>query len=240
MADGGTEEEAPRCGFFTDAMDQPCQQRVTDPSDTCHLHPPDDLEESPRCGWDRDQDAPPGKEGEFCRQRVGLDEAGSWCYQHGDERVIPNGRGAPEGNTFAEGNPGGGPPEGNVNAMKHGLHMTAERLLEAMDERQREEFKHRFLEYQQGVMNDSQAMALAAASVMRNELMLDLLDEGFTREIAPEGVPFDAFKKDDFQALQGFFREIRLGLHYEGNSAQHTGGSAGHENLDLLVNSESD
>ena len=37
------------------------------------------------------------------------------------------------------------------------------------------------------------------------------------------------------QALQSYRREIRLGLHYEGNSAQHSSeGSSGHDNLELL------
>jgi hypothetical protein len=123
--------------------------------------------------------------------------------------------------------------------MKHGLHMTAERLLEVMDERQSEEFKHRFLEYRQGTMNQSQAMAMAAAAVLRIDILADLFDEGLTRTTYTEdGQPYEQFKKADIQALQGFFREIRLGLHYEGNSAQHTGGTAGHDNLDALVQGE--
>lgn len=166
-----------------------------------------------------------------------------WLDSHTEEVEEPpetaeDGRGAPEGNDFAEGNPGGGPPEGNTNAMKHGLHMTAERLLEAMDEPQRERFKHRFMEYRGGMMNDSQAMALAAASVLRIEILADLFEDGLERTVyTDQGDPYQQFKKDDIQALQGFFREVRLGLHYEGNSAQHQGGSgaAGHDNLDALV-----
>jgi hypothetical protein len=123
--------------------------------------------------------------------------------------------------------------------MKHGLHMTAERLLEVMDERQQEEFKHRFLEYRDGTLNESQAMAMAAAAVLRVDIMEDLFEEGLTRTTyTDDGQPYEQFKKSDIQALNGFFREIRLGLHYEGNSAQHSGGASGHDNLDALVQSD--
>lgn len=121
--------------------------------------------------------------------------------------------------------------------MQHGLHMTAERLLEVMDDSQKQEFKHRYQEFEGGTMNKSQAMALAAASVLRIDILEELFDDGLTRTTYTEqGQPYEQFKKDDIQALNAFFREIRLGLHYEGNSAQHTGGGgAGHDNLDELV-----
>lgn len=155
-------------------------------------------------------------------------------------QAVTDGRGAPEGNDHALGNSGGA-PEGNARAMKHGLHMSAERLLEVMDDRQREIFKHRFMEYRDNCMNDSQAMALAAGAVIREDLLHDLLErrmeEGSYERTAytDNGQPYQQFTRDDIQALQGFFRELRLGLHYEGNSAQHTGGSTGHDNLDALV-----
>jgi len=166
-----------------------------------------------------------------------------WIDSHTEEPdeapvKASDGRGAPEGNDHALGNDGG-PPEGNVNAMKHGLHMTAERLLEVMDDRQQSEFKNRFLEFSQGTMNDSQAMALAAASVLRIDILESLFDEGLERTTYTEdGQPYQQFKKADIQALNAFFREIRLGLHYEGISAQHTGGASGHDNLDALVKSD--
>jgi len=229
----GTEsgDETARCGYFTESMDHPCQQRVGEPGDLCHHHPPEDSEERPRCGYLKE-------DGDPCLQVVSQEEPGSYCYQHPpEEGNIPESRGAPEGNSFAEGNPGGGPPEGNTNAMKHGLHMTAERLLEVMNERQQDEFKHRFLEYRDGTMNESQAMAMAAAAVLRIDILADLFEDGLERTVyTDQGDPYQQFKKEDLQALQGFFREIRLGLHYEGNSAQHTGGGgSGHDNLDALV-----
>lgn len=231
MTDGdGTED--PRCGFWIDSMDHPCQRRVDSRGDLCHQHPPDTLEEQPRCGFQKE-------DGEYCRQMVPQDQPGGFCYMHPlEEKGVPDGHGASEGNDFAKGNSGGdGAPEGNVRAMKHGLHMTAERLLEVMDPEEREEFKHRFLEYREKCMNQSQAMSLAAAAVLRNRIFTELFDGGLTREVyTDDGTPYDQFKKDDIQALQGFFREIRLGLHYEGNSAQHTGGGgSGHDNLDALV-----
>jgi hypothetical protein len=229
----GTEsgDETARCGYFTESMDHPCQQRVGEPGDLCHHHPPEDSDERPRCGYLKE-------DGDPCLQVVSQEEPGSHCYQHPpEEGNIPESRGAPEGNSFAEGNPGGGPPEGNTNAMKHGLHMTAERLLEVMNERQQDEFKHRFLEYRDGTMNESQAMAMAAAAVLRIDILADMFEDGLERTVyTDQGDPYQQFKKEDLQALQGFFREIRLGLHYEGNSAQHTGGGgSGHDNLDALV-----
>ncbi|AGM11257.1 hypothetical protein HHTV1_1 [Haloarcula hispanica tailed virus 1] len=185
-----------------------------------------------RCGY-------PGQEGPC--QNPATEGSRCWIDSHTEDPEdspgsVADGRGAPEGNDHALGNPGGGAPEGNTNAMKHGLHMTAERLLEVMDERQREEFKHRFLEYQQKTLNDSQAMAMAAAAVLRVDILKDLFDQGLERTVyTDQGDPYQQFKKDDLSALQGFFREIRLGLHYEGNSAQHQGGSSGHDNLDALV-----
>ena len=152
-----------------------------------------------------------------------------------------DGRGAPDGNDHALGNDGG-PPEGNVNAMKHGLHMTAERLLDVMDEDQREVFKHRFLEYRDKCMNDSRAMMLAARAVIEEELHVEVFEgiaeEGFTRTVyTDDGQAYEQFKGDDLKALNALGREIRLGLHYEGNSAQHRGsGASGHDNLDKLVN----
>lgn len=193
-----------------------------------------DGDEQERCEY-------PGQNGPC--QNPATDGSRCWIDSHTeDPEEAPvkasDGRGAPEGNEHALGNDGG-PPEGNVNAMQHGLHMTAERLLEVMDERQRSEFKNRFLEFRDGSMNDSQAMALAAASVLRIDILESLFDEGLERTTYTEdGQPYQQFKKADIQALQGFFREIRLGLHYEGNSAQHTGGAAGHDNLDALVQSD--
>lgn len=226
----------PRCGFFTGQMDHPCQQSVSEAGDLCHHHPPDTLEDRARCGYLKD-------DGDHCRQAVSSDSPGEYCYQHPPEEAdIPDTRGAPEGNSFAEGNPGGGPPEGNANAMKFGLHMTAERLLEVMDERQQNEFKNRYVEFSDGTMNDSQAMALAAAAVLRIDILQDLFENGTERTAyTDDGTPYSQFKKDDLSALQGFFREIRLGLHYEGNSAQHQGGGgSGHDNLGKLVQSDAD
>lgn len=236
---GDQQADPDRCGWFTGSMDHPCQQRVSGPSERCHRHPPEDLgDDTPRCGFQKE-------DGDHCLQPVDVDAAGcEYCYQHPPEEAdIPETRGAPEGNDFAEGNPGGpGAEEGNVNAMKYGLHMSAERLMEVMDERQKEVFKHRFMEYRDACMNESQAMALAAGAVLREDLLADLferrMEEGsFERTVyTDDGHEYEQFTKDDIQALNGFFRELRLGLHYEGNSAQHqSASSSGHGNLDALV-----
>jgi len=121
--------------------------------------------------------------------------------------------------------------------MRHGLHMTAEQLLEVMNDQQRESVKGTFLEYRDKCMNDRQALKIAVLDVMETDLMRKLIDgDQETTIYTDEGQPVDVFADTMVQALQGYRREIRLGLHYEGNSAQHTdGGSTGHNNLDALV-----
>lgn len=197
------------------------------------------------CGW---QDTTTG---EPCQNPVS--DPDHHCYLHGPDGDVPDGHGAPEGNlggkpgrsgppgnSNAEGNPGNPdavPPDGNANAMKHGLHMTAERLLEVMDDQQREAVKETFLEYRDKCMNDKQALKIAVLDVMETDLMRKLIDgDQGTTIYTDEGQPVDVFADKMVQALQGYRREIRLGLHYEGNSAQHTGGgSGGHDNLDALI-----
>lgn len=150
---------------------------------------------------------------------------------------VSDGRGAHPGNEYAEGNDGGA-PIGNARAMRHGLHMTAERILEVMDDRQQVEFKQAFLDFRTGCRNDRQAMKLAVFDTMETTIIQNLIDEALhewvqTGEASGEG--YDRFMQEKIEAAQSFRREIRLGLHYEGNSAQHEGSSSGHENLDALV-----
>jgi hypothetical protein len=150
---------------------------------------------------------------------------------------VTDGRGAPEGNDHALGNSGGA-PEGNTRAMTHGLHMTAERLLEVMDDRQREEFKQAFLDFRDGCRNDRQAMKLAVYDTMETSIIQNLIDEALHEFVQSGEDPddgYDRFMQEKIEAAQGFRREIRLGLHYEGNSAQHEGSDSGHDNLDALV-----
>lgn len=149
-----------------------------------------------------------------------------------------DGRAAPEGNDHAVGNPGGGPPEGNTNAMVHGLEMTVERLAESFDEQQREEMKSLYLHYQDKVLNKNRALKLAIYEVMETTLLRDLAEEDMhewvqTGEAPEEG--YERFMQEKTEAVLSYGREIRLGLHYEGNSAQHQGGSSGHDNLDALI-----
>ena len=203
-----------------------------------------------RCGWEDTTT------GEPCQRTVS--DADSYCYLHGPDGDVPDGHGAPEGNSGgkpgrsgppgnsnAEGNPGNpdaSPPEGNANAMKHGLHMTVERLLEVMDEQQREAVKGTYLNYRDKCMNDRQALKLAVLDVMETDLMQKLIESDQETTIyTDEGQSVQVFAKEMVQALQGYRREIRLGLHYEGNSAQHsTEGSSGHNNLEVLYKKSKD
>ena len=197
------------------------------------------------CGWQETTT------GEPCQNPVS--DPDDHCYLHGTDGNVPDGHGAPEGNpggkpgrsgppgnSNAEGNPenpDAAPPDGHTNAMEHGLHMTDERLLEVMNDQQREAVKGKYLEYEETCRNDSQALKLAVMYVMETDLMRKLIEgDQETTIYTDEGQAVDLFADKMVQALQGYRREIRLGLHYEGNSAQHTGdGSTGHDNLDMLV-----
>lgn len=191
--------------------------------------------DQPVCGY-------PASNGS-CQNPVTEEESGRcWLENHTEipgtgPDSVTDGRGAHQGNDYALGNDGG-PPEGNVNAMQHGLHMTAERLLEVMDDRQQEEFKQAFLDFRAGCRNDRQAMKLAAFDTMETSIIQNLIDEALHEFVQAGEDPddgYDRFMQEKIEAAQGFRREIRLGLHYEGNSAQHQGSSTGHDNLDALV-----
>ena len=120
--------------------------------------------------------------------------------------------------------------------MKHGLHMTVERLLEVMDEQQREAVKGTYLNYRDKCMNDRQALKLAVLDVMETDLMQKLIESDQETTIyTDEGQSVQVFAKEMVQALQGYRREIRLGLHYEGNSAHTTKSRERHKNLDKLI-----
>ncbi len=189
-----TETNPAICGWQNTTTGEPCQNPVSGPDDHCYLHGPHG-------------DVPDG---------------------HGAPEGNPGGkpgRSGPQGNSNAEGNPDAPPPDENTNAMTHGLHMTAERLLEVMNDQQREAVKGKFLEYRKKRMNDSQALKLAVLYVMETDLMRKLIDgDQQTTIYTDEGQPVQAFADKMVKAFQGYQREIRLGLHYEGNSAQHTGG----------------
>ena len=179
------------------------------------------------CGWQETTT------GEPCQNPVS--DPDDHCYLHGTDGNVPDGHGAPEGNP--ENPDAAPPPDGHTNAMEHGLHMTDERLLEVMNDQQREAVKGKYLEYEETCRNDSQALKLAVMYVMETDLMRKLIEgDQETPIYTDEGQAVDLFANKMVQALQGYRREIRLGLHYEGNSAQHTGdGSTGHDNLDMLV-----
>jgi len=108
-----------------------------------------------------------------------------------------------------------------------------------MDEDQKEAVRGKFLEYRDRCMNDSQALKLAVMYVMETDLMRKLIEgDQETTIYTDDGTPRQVFADKMVQALHGYRRELRLGLHYEGNSAQHQGGGGGgHDNLDRLVKS---
>ncbi len=72
--------------------------------------------------------------------------------------------------------------------------------------------------------------------VMETDLMQKLLESDQETTIyTDEGQPVQAFADKMVDVLHGYRREIRLGLHYEGNSAQQASEeSTGHDNLEVL------
>jgi hypothetical protein len=175
----------------------------------------------------------PASEGKRCWLESHTEEVGA------EPEAVTDGRGAPEGSQNALGNDGGA-PEGNVNGMKHGMHMTAERLMEVMDERQRAELRDTFLDFRSRTNNERQAMKLAVFDVMETTILRDLINESLHEFVQTGDDPeegYERYMQEKVEAIHGFRREIRLGLHYEGASAQHQGSSSGHGNLDELVES---
>lgn len=102
-----------------------------------------DRQTTPECGWEETTT------GEPCQNTV--DSPEDYCHLHGPDGEIPDGHGAPEGNSGgvagrsgppgndnAVGNAGGAPPEGNQNALSHGLTATPVKLFDWLLEEDRE------------------------------------------------------------------------------------------------------
>ena len=72
--------------------------------------------------------------------------------------------------------------------------MTAERLLEVMDEQQREAAKRTYLNYRDKCMTDRQALKLAVLDVMESDLMQKLIESDQKTTIyTDEGQPVQVF-----------------------------------------------
>lgn len=195
------------------------------------------------CGWRETTTGNP------CQNPVS--EPDAYCYLHGEDGEIPDGHGPPEGNsggkpgrsgppgnTNAEGNPGGGPPEGNGNAVTHGVHASTGAMLDALEEWERDAFKGYFSYYhhEQG-LDRVQAKSLALMATYEDRCGVELA-ESLHKTIYTEAGEMQVPKDTMMEAHRGYARERRLKEHYEGMSKHGagSGGSSGHDNLDLLVN----
>lgn len=188
--------DGPRCESTDTNSGEPCQRQVSNPSDTCRLHP--------------------------------------------DDGELPDGHGAPKGNRNAVGNDGGSPSKGNENAVKHGLYQSVKRRVHSLDSEQQRTYMAHVQNYQEQGVDTMQAVSLASAELLKEEVEVDLFDDLFKTIYTDAGNQIDVPKSDMMDAWQGFKREIRMTRHHEGLSTLSGGDSDGHANADLLVNPDAD
>ena len=162
--------------------------------------------------------APTG-DGSPCQRET---ENGQPCFMHGDDGP-PADHGAPEGNQNGEDNAGGGAPEDNDNALKHGAHTATGRRLEIFDDKQLAVFGDYYAEFLVKVETESAAARLASLAVIADELEADLLQNGVFRDVldvgdgSGEGRPAgQSPQTETLNALLRVLRELRLGKDAEG------------------------
>ena len=178
---------------------------------------PDESEESDRgdaiCG------APTG-DGSPCQRETDDGEA---CFMHGEDGP-PDGHGAPEGNSNGEDNAGGGAPEENTNALKHGFHTATSRRMEMFDDDQLAAFGDYYMEFVGKVETESAAARLASLAVIADELEADIIQNGVFRDVLDVGdgtggeerTAGCSPKDETLNALLRVLRELRLGKDAEG------------------------
>jgi len=114
-----------------------------------------------------------------CERRIRADRDADVCFMHDESRSAPVG--APEGNTNAVGNPGGGAPELNTNAMRHGASCALEKVEARLDDSARQWVDERATLIEQRAENDS-----AATRAKARELALLLLQEAYVHRWTAE------------------------------------------------------
>jgi hypothetical protein len=187
-----------------------------------------------RCGY-------PTQSGGPCQNPATESDGTCHLDMHGDDDVagVDDGRGAPAGNDHAAGNPGGGAPEGNTNALTTGLWTTLDRVVEDFDDEEIEafEFYCRYYAQHRGLEDPVKVKRIAMAEVMADRLEADL-GESMTKTVYTEsGQPMEVLKDTTIEAHQAYLREIRLNRDYAGLSVKRDPAAAngGHENLELLL-----
>ena len=141
---------------------------------------------------------------------------------HGEDGP-PADHGAPEGNHNGEDNAGGGAPEENTNAFKHGFHTATKRRMELFDDDQLAAFGDYYTEFITKVETESAAARLASLAVIADELEADIIQNGVFREVlnvgdgdAEERTAGRSPKDETLNALLRVLRELRVGKDAEG------------------------
>ena len=178
--------------------------------------------------------------GEPCGETVNGPE--QRCYRHDPEHP---GKAGPPGNANAVANDGGA-PNGNVNALKTGEHMSIQRKRDALLDHFGEGAARRYFEllkeYRQKCANPSRAIDIAADAAMNDAIRTEFFEDGGkTTKYADDGTPFEAFDSHRYEAIRRMDKRVARALDYEGvREKVSTGGSSGHDNLDLLVDADAD
>lgn len=177
-------------------------------------HSPEQRErDEPICGE-------PTGDGSPCQRET---ENGDPCFMHGEDGP-PENHGAPEDNDNGEDNAGGGPAEGNTNAMKHGFHTATARRMEMFDDDQLAVFGDYYYEFVPKVENESAAARLATLAVIADELEADIIQNGVFRDVLDVGdgneneerTAGQSPKTETLNALLRVHRELRIGKDAEG------------------------
>lgn len=171
------------------------------------------------CGWET-------TDGEKCQNPAYNDDGYCWINSHGDP-----------GAENAQG------PTNNMNAVRDGLDMAVKRrmdLFREIGEPLISMFEDYYVEYRGKAENDTEAAALAAGAVIRDELEANLLRDGITypKQIAdpdelakadkdPEEAFVQAPRVQLLESYQEARQEMRLGLKYEGINDNGSGGTTG-------------
>ena len=161
----------------------------------------------------------PTDDGSLCERET---ESGEPCFMHGEDGP-PADHGAPEGNHNGDDNAGGGAPEENTNAFKHGFHTATKRRMAMFDDEQLAVFGDYYAEFIQKAENESAAARLASLAVIADELEADIIQNGVFSDVLDVGdgssgecTTGQTPKEETLNALLRVLRELRLGKESEG------------------------
>jgi hypothetical protein len=151
---------------------------------------------------------------------------------HGEDGP-PADHGAPEGNQNGDDNAGGGAPEENTNAFKHGFHTATKRRMGMFDDDQLALFGDYYAEFIQKAENESAAARLASLAVIADELETEFIQNGVFSEVldvgdgsSEERTTGQTPKDETLNALLRVLRELRLGKESEGVTGNDLGAEA--------------